>query len=242
MRIRKLYFLLFTALIALLLAGCQNKKQAAQTVPPHEVVPPPAPVANISVIPATVDAGQSAELKWNTSNAATVTIEGLGTVAASGSRKVTPAVSTTYQLNAKGDGGAAQASARLTVNAPRQTASTRSDEELFRQNVKDIFFNYDQYDLRADEQQILSSDAQFLAQHPRVKMVIEGHCDERGSEEYNMGLGGNRATTVKQQLAQHGISPDRIKTISYGKEKPFCSADNESCYQQNRRAHFVFSN
>jgi peptidoglycan-associated lipoprotein len=241
MRIGKLIVPLFV-ITALLLAGCSNKKQAAQVTAPPKVAPPPAPVASLSVTPAIVEKGQSAELSWQTSNASTVTIEGIGPVAASGSRQITPAVSTTYQLSAHGDGGATEASARVTVNMPKPAVSALTDEEMFRRSVKDIFFNYDQSEIRADEQPVLSSDVQFLVQHPQVKVVIEGHCDERGSDEYNMGLGESRASTVKQQLAQHGVSPDRIRIVSYGKEKPFCSTENENCYQENRRAHFVFSN
>jgi peptidoglycan-associated lipoprotein len=103
-----------------------------------------------------------------------------------------------------------------------------------------VFFDYDRYNLRADETPVTQNDAAFLAQHPNVRVVIEGHCDDRGSEEYNLALGASRADTVKNALEQQGVSADRIKTVSYGKEKPFCSQDDEQCWQQNRRDHFVF--
>ena len=189
--------------------------------------------------PDTVDKGQPAELSWNTQNASTVTIDGIGTVPATGSRKITPDSSTTYHLTAQGEGGSTDASARITVNIPTDTTSHLTTRQLFEQNVKDVFFNYDNYDIRDDELQIISADADFLAQHPEIKFVIEGHCDERGSEVYNMGLGENRASKVKDTLEQHGVSADRIKIISYGKERPFCTTgEDESCWQQNRRAHF----
>jgi peptidoglycan-associated lipoprotein len=113
---------------------------------------------------------------------------------------------------------------------------------LFVQNVKDVFFAYDKYDIRPDEQQAVNADASFLAQHPKITVLIQGHCDERGSDEYNMGLGENRANQVKESLVNHGVSADHIKIISYGKEKPFCTAsETEDCWQQNRRAHFAFA-
>lgn len=220
-------------------AGCSHKQQVTQT----PVTPPaaqPQPVASLSVVPDSVQRGQSAELRWNTQNASAVTIDGVGTVAASGSRQITPTSSTTYHLVAKGDGGSTEASARLTVSAPPAAVSSLTDEQLFERNMKDVFFNYDNATIRADEQATVNADAQFLAAHPSMKLVLEGHCDERGSEEYNMTLGENRADGVRTALMRMGISPDRIKLISYGKEKPFCTtAENESCWQQNRRAHFA---
>ena len=162
----------------------------------------------------------------------------------SGSRQVTPADSTTYHLIAKGAGGTQDATARVTVNAapapPPQTSSNATEEELFAQNVKDIFFDYDKSDIRAADQGSLQGDAQFLQQHANIHITIEGYCDERGSTEYNLALGTNRADTVKNALIQAGVAGDRIKVFSYGKEKPFCTESNESCWQQNRRGHFVY--
>ena len=111
---------------------------------------------------------------------------------------------------------------------------------LFAESIKDIFFDYDKYDLRPDQVATLQSDAQWLSQHPNVSFTVEGHCDERGSTEYNIALGDNRAQAVKNALVQSGVPANRIKTISYGKEKPFCTESNEQCWQQNRRAHFVY--
>jgi peptidoglycan-associated lipoprotein len=145
-------------------------------------------------------------------------------------------------LLAKGAGGQQEATARVTVTeAPPPPAVTQAtDEELFAQSVKDVFFDYDRYDVRPDADQTLRANVQFLSQHPNMRFTIEGHCDERGSTEYNLALGDNRANAAKQLLVQLGIGADRIRTISYGKEKPFCTESNEQCYQQNRRAHFAF--
>jgi peptidoglycan-associated lipoprotein len=217
------------------LAGCSKK--AAKVTPPAP--PAPTPTATLAANPAVVPMGQSTTLTWSTQNATDITIDGLGTVPASGTRTLTPSASTTYNLMAKGPGGSADASARVTVNPAPATAakSEMSLQDLFSRNVKDVFFDLDRYNLRPDDAPIATNDAAFLKQHPDVKVVLEGHCDDRGSEEYNLALGANRANAMKQALVSQGVSADRLKTISYGKEKPFCTSDDEQCWQQNRRDH-----
>jgi peptidoglycan-associated lipoprotein len=157
---------------------------------------------------------------------------------------VSPTATTTYTLNAKGAGGTQAATATVTVNAPPpppppppQTSAT--DEQLFAQNVKDIYFDYDKSDIR--DQASIQADVAFLQQHPNISFTVEGHCDERGSTEYNLALGDNRASAVKNALVAGGIAADRVKTVSLGKEKPFCTESNEACWQQNRRGHFVYA-
>jgi peptidoglycan-associated lipoprotein len=112
---------------------------------------------------------------------------------------------------------------------------------LFDRNVKDAFFDYDKADVRADARDALSQTAQFLRSYPQMRIVVEGHCDERGSTEYNLALGDRRAASAKQFLVSLGIQAERMQVVSYGKERPFCSASNEACWQQNRRAHFVMA-
>lgn len=222
------------------LAAC-NKHVAKVTPPPP---PPPAtPTAILAANPNVIQYGQSTTLTWKTANANDITIQGLGTVPASGSRSVVPYMSTTYTLVAKGPGGTDDASARVTVNpvpAAKVVAPQPSEADLFANNVKDLFFDFNKATVRPDEVPVTFDDAQFLDQHPDIKIMVEGHCDDRGSEEYNIALGVNRANTLKQSLEQAGVSADRINTVSYGKEKPFCTADNEQCWQQNRRDHVVF--
>ena len=106
--------------------------------------------------------------------------------------------------------------------------------------VIDVFFDYDKYSIRPADAPTVQNDEAFLAQHPSIKVLVEGHCDDRGSEEYNIALGASRAESVKRALVQEGVPADRIRTVSYGKEKPFCTQDNEQCWQQNRVDHFVF--
>jgi peptidoglycan-associated lipoprotein len=229
------------ALAAILMLGACKKK----TAPPPPPPPPPAasPTAAISASPDTVQQGQSATLTWQTSNATDVSIDGIGAVQPSGSQSVSPTDSTTYHLVAKGAGGTQEASTRLTVTQPPPPAATApspTDEDLFGRNVKDIYFDYDKSNIRADQDASIQADMVFLNQHPNINFTIEGHCDDRGSTEYNLALGDQRASSVKNALTTAGISASRIKTISYGKEKPFCLEDNEACWQQNRRGHFVY--
>ncbi len=223
-----------------LLAGC-SKKVARVTPPPPP--PPPAPTATLAASPNVIQFGQSTTLTWQTQNANQIMIQGLGTVPASGSRSVIPSASTTYTLMAKGPGGTQEATARVTVNpapAAKVVTPQPSEEDLFAKNVKDVFFDFDKANIRPDEVPVTGNDAKFLAQHPDIKILVEGHCDDRGSEEYNLALGVSRANSLKDSLQAQGVGSDRIKTISYGKEKPFCTVDNEQCWQENRRDHVDF--
>jgi peptidoglycan-associated lipoprotein len=230
------------ALAAVVMLGACHKK----TAPPPPPPPPPAaaPTASVSVNPDTIQQGQSATLTWQTSNATDVSIDGIGAVQPSGTQQVSPTDSTTYHLVAKGSGGTQEATTRLTVTPPPRVEapppSSPTEEDLFGHSVRDIFFDYDKSDIRADQHAAVQSDAQFLNQHSNISFTIEGHCDERGSTEYNLALGDQRASAVKNALVSAGVSASRIKTISYGKEKPFCMESTEACWQQNRRGHLVY--
>ena len=227
-------------------AGCGKKKTplTTNTAPP---LSGPAPTAQLTATPTTITAGDQVVLSWRTADATSVSIDGIGDVPSSGVKTVTPAVSTSYHLVARGDGGSADATARVTVNAqqmavavPQDTsASSMSADELFRANVQDIFFDYDSYDVRADGQSALSKTAAYLAANPGIKVLIGGYCDERGSNEYNLTLGQSRASSAKEALVRAGIPSDRLRVVSYGKEKPFCAESTEECWQQNRRAGFT---
>jgi len=227
--------------VVLAVSACGKKK----TTPPPPAPPPPvlAPTASLTANPNTINTGQTSTLTWKTENATDVSIDQVGKVDTSGSMIVTPAQSTTYHLVAKNGTASQEATARVTVvQAPAapSPASNEGEAQMFAQNVKDVFFAYDSYDIEPQYQSVLQADARFLQQHPNIAFTIEGHCDERGSTEYNLALGDNRANATKQALVQLGINPNRIRTISYGKEKPFCTESNEACWQQNRRGHFVY--
>ena len=228
---------LLVALVAV--AGCKKKQ-----LPPPEAAPAAiaAPTAQITATPGVVTAGDQVQLAWHTTDATSASIDGIGDVPTSGVKTVTPSESTTYHLVARGAGGSAEASARVTVNAPPAVVvptNTMSAEEEFKANVQDIFFDYDKYDVRADAQATISKDASYLVSHPDVKFVIGGYCDERGSDEYNLALGQNRADAAKNALVTAGVAADRIRVVSYGKEKPFCTESTEACWQLNRRAGFT---
>jgi peptidoglycan-associated lipoprotein len=112
-------------------------------------------------------------------------------------------------------------------------------ESAFHDNVQDLYFDYDSYELRADAQASAVKSASFLVAHPDIRIVVGGYCDDRGSAEYNLALGENRANAAKTALVNAGVAPARIRVVSYGKEKQFCTDETESCWQQNRRAQFA---
>jgi peptidoglycan-associated lipoprotein len=235
-----LFTFVLTLISALLLVmGCAKKPVAAKVQAPPPA--PPQPTVTLNVYPSAITQGQAAKLTWDAQNATDITLESVGTVETSGSQNVNPTESTTYRIIAKGPGGSTDATARLTVNAPRPVAvdAKPSLRELFERNMKDAFFAYDSYNLDTETTQLLASDAKFLQQHPELKFNVEGHCDERGSEEYNLALGASRAEAVKQALAANGIAGQRVTTTSAGKEKPFCADSNEECWHLNRRGHFM---
>ena len=122
---------------------------------------------------------------------------------------------------------------------PVETADRIPPSEKSLIDFKDVLFDYDKYDIRTDGRAVLDSIAPWLNKNKETKVLIEGHCDERGTNEYNLALGEKRAAAAKAYLISQGISSARLSTISYGEEKPVCLEQNENCFQRNRRAHFV---
>jgi peptidoglycan-associated lipoprotein len=223
----------------MVLIGCGSKKQVSQAAPPAPP-PPAAPSASIEANPTLVQAGQSTTLTWKTENATEVRVEPLGIVQANGSKTVTPTESTSYRLIATGPGGTQESVARITVVAAANVAPPKSDDLFAEANGRqDVFFDVDQYSIRPDQQSTIVNDAKFLNQHPDLYVMIEGHCDELGSTDYNLALGDIRANEVKEALVKAGVDSTRIDTVTYGKERPFCRESSENCWKQNRRAHIV---
>jgi peptidoglycan-associated lipoprotein len=236
--------LLTACAAALITAGC--KKPVKETPPPAQTPPPARPTVTLQANPTSLNKGDATTLSWSSTNATQLSIAPeVGAVAPEGSTKVTPGDSTTYTITASGPGGSADASVRVTVAAPPpppvEQPKGPSMEELFLKEVRDAYFDLDKADLRPDAREALSKTADFLKNYPTIKVNIEGHCDERGSTEYNLALGDRRAAAVKQFLVSQGISADRMSTVSFGKEKPFCMESTEACWQQNRRGHFVMA-
>jgi len=122
-------------------------------------------------------------------------------------------------------------SSRPMTEPPAQSVSTT--------HLGDIFFDFDKSDIRMDARDQLQANSHWLSENPSNKVVIEGHCDERGTGEYNMALGERRAISAKEYLMHMGVAPERMNTVSFGKERPFAMGHNEDAWAQNRRAHFV---
>lgn len=234
-----------SAVVMLAITGCHHKKAAVNPASMAPTETAPAPTATITADPTAVDQGQSVVLNWRTTNANSVTIDGIGNVPANGTQTVSPSSSTNFHLTATGDGGTTTADVRVTVRVPvAPTAPGPSESDMgsdaeFHAHVPDVFFDYDSYSIRPDAQAGITQAASYLNAHPAIKIVIGGYCDDRGSAEYNLALGENRANAARTALVNAGVSSDRMRVVSYGKEKQFCTEETESCWQQNRRAQFV---
>lgn len=254
---RTLCAAVFSTVLLVSAAGCKKKAPAPAPPPaptqPTETAPPPPPpsavrINSFTAEPRSIERGQSATLRWSVANATDISIDqSLGTVPANGSRQVFPANTTTYTLTARGSNGSDTRSVTVEVASPAPpppppaAAPTISGSDMLSREAQDAYFDYDKSDIRGDAQTALSHDADLLKRilqsDPAFTVVVEGDCDERGSAEYNLGLGDRRATSAKEYLVQLGVPADRISTISYGKDRPVCTDANESCYQRNRRAH-----
>jgi len=239
-------------LLTLVSASCRSPAVPPPPPPPApaplEPPPAPAPAITLEVSVSSIEQGESTTLNWQSRNSNAVRIEpGIGEVDPSGSRQVSPGSSVTYTATATGPGGQATDIVRVTVRAaapppavpPLPDRPALTLEELFRTNVQPIYFDYDQSQIRADQVGRLQNNARFLQSNSGVRFTISGHADERGSQEYNIGLGDSRANAVREFLVRQGIDESRISTVSFGEERPVCSAESEGCYQENRRAEFV---
>ncbi len=239
-----------SALVLVLAAGCHKK-----TPPPPPPAPlPAAPSATKPVInyftaePTTISSGQPSSLRWSVDGAANVQIDDIGPVSPNGRRAVYPTATTSYHLTAtSAGGGTTDATATVTVGTPppatpTQTAPVQSAAQMLASQVQDVHFDYDKSDVRPEDQSTLQADASALktifSMDASFLVTIEGHSDERGSAEYNIGLGDRRASATRDALVALGVAGDKLKTVSYGKERPLCTDATEDCYGRNRRAHF----
>jgi peptidoglycan-associated lipoprotein len=155
------------------------------------------------------------------------------------STPIAPAVAASRPAPAPNNSRPAQVA---TSTPPRMPdAATRARIQDLLNRIQDAYFDYNQHTLRPDAEVALKTDAQTLAdiirQYPDFKLTVEGHCDERGSDEYNLALGDARAKQAKEYLSTLGLPGNQLATISYGKDKPVCSEHDEDCWQKNRRAH-----
>ncbi len=243
---RKFGLIALIAAFTIVAGACQKKVTAKPAaLPPAPAAAPAPPTVKLSASPDFITQGQQSTLSWTSENATKLDLEpGVGSVQAQGSTAVSPSQSTTYTITASGPGGNAVDTVRVTVSpaaAAQPTQQSATIEELFARDVKDAFFDFNKANIRPDARVALTQTAAFLRAHPDLDVTIEGHCDERGSLEYNLGLGQRRADAAKNFLVALGISANRMTTMSWGKEHPFCTEHNETCWQENRRAHFVMA-
>lgn len=235
--------------------GTRGKKEARESKVVAVTPRPARPSIRISADQEAITRGQSTTLRWTSNNADRVTISELGTVPSSGSRTVSPSQSTTYDATAVGAGGTENASARVTVTeetAPgeRPRISTPGPNPaiaaIFNQMVKTVYFELDKADLTAESKDKLRRGAEWLTQGPNrsITFRIEGHCDPRGTEEYNIGLGERRAQAAKEFLASLGVEVSRIQTVSYGKERATGASEGSPSqspsWANDRRDDFVY--
>ncbi len=154
-----------------------------------------------------------------------------------------PPSETTAQTQKQTEQGKSLAEAKAKEMAQMKEEELAHQKEIVAMakalEKKDIHFDFDKYDLKPEARDILKDLGNFLLEHPSCRLLIEGHCDERGSEEYNLALGEKRANAAMNYLASLGVSPKRITTISYGENRPLCQEHNESCWWKNRRDHFI---
>jgi len=136
-------------------------------------------------------------------------------------------------------GGTTSSGGGTGTQAPASTARPAIRDFAADSNLGDIFFDFDKYDIRQADTRTLDSNAQWLKSNPNHLVLIEGHCDERGTNEYNLALGERRAKSTMNYLVSQGVQANRITIISYGEERPSCTDKSEQCWAKNRRAHFL---
>ncbi len=243
------------AVVALI--GC-SKSAPYSTPPPPPPISVGNPEASFSASAESIQPGESVRLQWTSRNATEAVIEpGKGSVALSGTLDVTPTADMTYTLWLKGPGGETTVTARVGVRrtAPLSSATGNSDanrsgrrlfsgtfEEEVAARLQDIYFDYDSMAIRPDQQSALAENARTLRalfeEFTAGRVIVEGHCDERGSSEYNLALGDRRARAIVDYMGQQGVPLGRVMLVGYGEESPQCTQANEACYRLNRRGHF----
>ena len=238
-------------LLVLTVANCKKLPPTTIGPPEHQPVvdptqPAPAmPTVEITAEPSTIERGNQTTLSWKSTDATSILIDGgVGNVAETGSLVLSPNESTTYTAIARSSGGSARDSTRVTVVPKKVAERSVTDIEGLQRAIDDgrvrpVFFDYDKALLSPKSKQILEENARWIKRFPTATVIVEGHCDERGSEEYNLALGDHRAQVTRDHLLDAGVSATQLEALSFGEERPFESCHDETCWSQNRRAHFV---
>lgn len=207
----------------------------------------PPPTLQVFVEPTVIHRGTFALLQWEAQYADQVTIDhNIGTVETSGRIKFFPEETTIYEVSADGPGGRVAETVRVEVLGDRpqileQDLIGRSLDDQFNDFMKPVFFGYDSAELSGEGRKVLEGNIRWLerVENIGVEFVIEGHCDQRGTEEYNLALGDRRAQVVMEYLKEQGLAAARIETLTMGEENPMDSRPTEEAWALNRRAQFV---
>ena len=136
-------------------------------------------------------------------------------------------------------GGGIASVSPATAGSRHHAELTREEKAAMEAGLKDVFFGYDQWTLSDSGREALNHNAAWMKDHPGTVLKVEGHCDERGTADYNMVLGEKRSKSARTYLTDLGVNPKQVGVVSYGKERPFCTEHDESCYQLNRRGHVL---
>jgi peptidoglycan-associated lipoprotein len=214
----------------------------------------------IAVIGMVLIAGQGCSSKWWQSDGETETAETRTSETGAGKEKNSQSANSQFPEISRGGSsgelsgfsqnpseerlqhGGGIASISSSGMSERQRAElTKEERAAIEAGLQDVFFGYDQWTISDSGMNALNRDAEWLKAHPGAVMKVEGHCDERGTGEYNFVLGEKRAKAAKSYLVELGVNPKQLAIVSYGKERPFCAEHDETCYQQNRRGHMLLS-
>ena len=181
--------------------------------------------------------GQGCSMKWLQSDGET----GTGSLQRDGSGGALSGFSKNPSEERLAKGGDIASLSSSGISARQRAEITKEEKAAIEAGLQDVFFGYDQWTLSDAGMEALNHDAQWLKDHPRALMKVEGHADERGTADYNLVLGEKRAKAARSYLIESGVGPKQLGIVSYGKARPFCTDPSESCYQQNRRGHVLLN-
>jgi len=254
---RKAQLTILILAIGLLSFSC-TRRPPPQASPVPAPAPPSAPAPSsgpaaaspqldLSADPARIKPGESTTLIWESRNADQVVVDHqIGPVEMAGRIRIFPDETTTYEVTAVGPGGDTRKTVTVEVVAEpgrivEEELAARPLEERFSYFVKPVFFEYDSSTLSEQAKLTLDENIRWLMrpENAGVRIVLQGHTDERGTDEYNLALGDKRAQVVKRYMSQQGLTPDRVSTVSLGEESPFDHSETEEAYALNRRVQFV---
>jgi peptidoglycan-associated lipoprotein len=197
----------------------------------------PVKMAAVAAMGLVLLVGQGCSMKWLQSDGET----GTGSAQRDGSSGALSGFSKNPSEERLAKGGDIASLSSSGISARQRAEITKEEKAAIEAGLQDVFFGYDQWTLSDAGMEALNQDAQWLKEHPRALMKVEGHADERGTADYNLVLGEKRAKAARSYLIESGVGPKQLAIVSYGKARPFCTDPSESCYQQNRRGHVLLN-